>query len=793
MTGSPTRGVLYLHAGSSHTERLLVSVSSLRDVYAGPVRVVCVGQPGEELAAELHKLRCDIKIIPKDGWRPTITKASIWRHTPFDVSMFIDADTVILKPIEGFFELIEKHGFVVPQFSSWTTSDGPMPGRIRPFFALCSEAQLSLAKRHPAVSVGVFGFLNKLAMLRDWEAMARRAASVCRTAEEVSCQVLLQRHRHHVAPACWCESAKFPTGCAPVVVHYHSGKHNKDYPLCEYWKIWAARLSGQTYVPVPPEVPKRLAPVRLTRDRSERARRMMGLGDGRRRRKERVLPPLSSTLAPVVITDNSSRPENAGISIIVPAWKADEFIERMLQSFYKQDNKYGTQMEILIGVDGCADTRRKLAKLKLPNWVRVFWFPENHGPYLVINTLATKAKHPYLMFFGADDTALPQLLDQHRVARANADAVQQLIEGRKRACGAIGIWKDAFHQKMGGYLPWRCQADSEFNHRARRMGLRYVVTARSTMRQGRHDNQLTRREDTGMNSSLRRRYKWLQHGEFKDLAKIVPETAFCVPQLSLQDLGGAASALTACLGDSIAVVAAMATLPDREPEFHLAVDSLINQVDALVVGFNYGQHPLPGWVDQYPNLCWYVFDNSMGDAIKFCVSDKLEGYQLMCDDDLIYPDNYVEMMLGKVEQYRRKAVITLAGSTINRRINNYYTDRKEVGHALHDLDQDQFSNVGGTGVMAFHSSTMKIPLDELPLPNMADVHIAVYCQQRQIPILCAAHKADFMIYPRTMYKKPTIWKINDRAFTAGRGPCGQAQMLNKIEEWRVFECSEVRS
>lgn len=57
-----------------------------------------------------------------------------------------------------------------------------------------------------------------------------------------------------------------------------------------------------------------------------------------------------------------------------------------------------------------------------------------------------------------------------------------------------------------------------------------------------------------------------------------------------------------------------------------------------------------------------------------------------------------------------------------------------------------FIHFGGTGVMCFHTSLMKIPITYFEHPNMADVWVGKYCFENNIEVLSIAHTKDFLTY-----------------------------------------------
>lgn len=188
------------------------------------------------------------------------------------------------------------------------------------------------------------------------------------------------------------------------------------------------------------------------------------------------------------------------------------------------------------------------------------------------------------------------------------------------------------------------------------------------------------------------------------------------------------------------ITAQLATIPGREESVRQTIESLINQVDELI-----------------------IYDNSKSDANKFNGVDKFEGYIFTCDDDLIYPPDYVKTLIDKIEKYNRKAVITCHGRTFpKRKINSYYRDKLEGFRCLGNVAEDVQVDSGGTGVMAWHSDLWRPEMSWFLSANMADVFIAVEARKRNIPIICIKHNEGWIKY---IDQEPgsTIWEqhIND--------------------------------
>ena len=173
------------------------------------------------------------------------------------------------------------------------------------------------------------------------------------------------------------------------------------------------------------------------------------------------------------------------------------------------------------------------------------------------------------------------------------------------------------------------------------------------------------------------------------------------------------------------------------------IESIYHQCDVINVALNdYSEIPIELY-DNKINL--FITNNEKGDAYKFFNLINSDGYYFTVDDDLIYPENYTEFMIGKIEEYQRKSIISLHGrSFTSYPINSYYSRNATVNHFRQELIKDTEIEFGGTGVMAFHTDLFKVDIDYFEFPNMADVWIGKYAKDSGIKIICAKHPSNFV-------------------------------------------------
>ncbi len=192
------------------------------------------------------------------------------------------------------------------------------------------------------------------------------------------------------------------------------------------------------------------------------------------------------------------------------------------------------------------------------------------------------------------------------------------------------------------------------------------------------------------------------------------------------------------------VIVGMASLVGREESLREAVASLLPQVDEIHVTLN-GYFEIPGFLKGNKKIHASIdATNKYGDAAKFKILGK-SGYLFFTDDDLIYPADYVNRLVDYIEKYRRSAIITVHGRRFESfPVNSYYHGKCFAVRCLALQPTDEFIHCPGTGVTAFHSSTIPVLLSDFKAANMADIWLGIAAQKYRVPILAIRHNKNWI-------------------------------------------------
>ncbi len=178
------------------------------------------------------------------------------------------------------------------------------------------------------------------------------------------------------------------------------------------------------------------------------------------------------------------------------------------------------------------------------------------------------------------------------------------------------------------------------------------------------------------------------------------------------------------------VVYCMATHNNRRNSLEQVIDSINGQYDHLYIYSNdYNleiNNPKITVVNNQPNI---------GDIGKFHFIEQLNDSYVFCiDDDIIYPCNYTDKMVQKLNEYNNRCIVGILGAIILFPCHNYYKSRKHF-HFHRAVTSDHIVHVLGTGTIAFDTSEIKIPRDIFKKENMADIWLAMYAQDKKIPMV----------------------------------------------------------
>jgi len=240
------------------------------------------------------------------------------------------------------------------------------------------------------------------------------------------------------------------------------------------------------------------------------------------------------------------------------------------------------------------------------------------------------------------------------------------------------------------------------------------------------------------------------------------------------------------------ITANISTIWWREDGLKHVVSDILPQVDRLNI-FLQGYKSVPDFVlhpkitvirgEDYPAV-W-----ALGASAKFFWADKIQGYHFTIDDDLVYPPDYVTYCIQKIEQYGRKAVVGFHGTLLKDDLANCtaskkkFKFRKTLFNFHFALDNDQPVHVLGTGVMAYHTDTIKVSINDFPTRSMDDIYFGILAQQQHVALICLQRGVDYIKPIEPLASNPLS------VYEQARQDGGKEMLavLQKHGAWKLYE------
>lgn len=202
----------------------------------------------------------------------------------------------------------------------------------------------------------------------------------------------------------------------------------------------------------------------------------------------------------------------------------------------------------------------------------------------------------------------------------------------------------------------------------------------------------------------------------------------------------------------------MATLPDRVGTLKKSLMSLAPQVDTIQVVINnfsrwelhyhlrsmYGDPHRTKSSFMGKALTVIEHDNSLQDGSRFINADKKHGYCLVCDDDILYPPDFVERMIDVYDADPDIAFLAPMGKVLKPRpLLSYYKGwAKNYKTFEHVKELTQVDIPGCCGIL-WHTSRAQVNHTDMNVPN-SDVCIGVLARIRNLNCYVIPHAADWL-------------------------------------------------
>lgn len=195
----------------------------------------------------------------------------------------------------------------------------------------------------------------------------------------------------------------------------------------------------------------------------------------------------------------------------------------------------------------------------------------------------------------------------------------------------------------------------------------------------------------------------------------------------------------------------LCAIPERAKQLQQVLTALAPQVDRIHLYLD--RYPeAPAFLEPWHSKLQVVLSHEQpglrdnGKFLPLAALAQQPCWLFTVDDDIAYPPDYVAALLKHLEHYGRQVVLGVHGVLLTEQAEGYFSARYRKVHGFSKaLEADALVNVIGTGTMACHSCLLAgLTLEHFKQPGMADLFLASWCHQQQIPMIAIARHTGWL-------------------------------------------------
>jgi hypothetical protein len=205
-------------------------------------------------------------------------------------------------------------------------------------------------------------------------------------------------------------------------------------------------------------------------------------------------------------------------------------------------------------------------------------------------------------------------------------------------------------------------------------------------------------------------------------------------------------------------VAAIATMPSRIDTFQKVLPAIHAQVGHVFVYLDGHDRP-PAFLERFDRLSVYCAKD-LGDLhadSRFLCLQHITAPTVvaMVDDDIIYPQNYVDRLVEALQKFDGEAIVGVHGRVFLPPHKSYVKNAL-LFHFAKELSESCYVHELGIGTCAFVSSSFAVDPREWERHDMADIIVAIQAQRRGLPRIAVARPTGWL-KPLTEHQSDSLW------------------------------------
>lgn len=472
------------------------------------------------------------------------------------------------------------------------------------------------------------------------------------------------------------------------------------------------------------------------------------------------------------------------VSIIMTAYNSEKYIHRAIDSILAQTYK---NIELII-VDDCStdDTFNILLSYsKKDIRIKPLYCQKNMGTYCAKNYGITKSRGEFIALQDSDDISLSNrietqlnilLSDKNLIASCcnyeRRDKKNNIVmnRGLKSRLGLICIlFRKSVIDEMGYFDSVRIGADDEFVERLKKKygrkrmknitdSLYISYSRKGSLSNSNNKNKIDISKNKDFLSNNRKLYaesynKWhkkvvedktdfyisypLLERRFDAPLDIIPNKSILKKKIKNKEIPGSSRNY---------VTVSMCSIFNRINIMNKTIESLLPQVDKINVYLNNYLYIPKFLLHEKITVSLSQHYGDLNDTGKFFFNIPT-GYHFTVDDDILYPPDYVQKMIMKIELYQKKAIICVHGTILPDDIKHFFSKNRTTYSFKKGLNIDKFIHIPGTGTVAYHTSTFSSKCNNVEkYAGLIDIWLAIIAKKNNVPIISIEREDGWLKY-----------------------------------------------
>ena len=186
-----------------------------------------------------------------------------------------------------------------------------------------------------------------------------------------------------------------------------------------------------------------------------------------------------------------------------------------------------------------------------------------------------------------------------------------------------------------------------------------------------------------------------------------------------------------------------ATYPGRQQKFEICIARLASLADVVNVVLN-DYDKVPAFLKKYKNVNPIIPPEDLKDVGKFLPQVDPDDYVFLCDDDIIYPENYVSVLMRYYKKFEHlNPVIGVHGMIYSDFFDGDISARLVFSFTRQNV-KNRLVNQLGTGTVLVRGHQMPAFDFMLGSGRFVDVRFARHAKIAEYPMICIPREEDWM-------------------------------------------------